>query len=393
MAVDDLWYKKDPKTGKKVPSKRHGRGKRWRVRYLDDNGKLCQPLFDKWSDARDHDINMRADVSRGHYIDPAAGKVSVAEYSSTWREAQIHRDSTAELVERSFRLHINPIIGNLSISRVRSTHVQSLIKQMDLAPSSARVVHSHLVAMFNAAVRDRLISFSPCVGISLPELNTTEHSILTPKQVHALAEASLPWFRAAVYVGAGCGLRPGEMLGLELEHIDFLRREVKVVQQLRTATGIGPFLAPTKTKTSRRTVELPKITANALAHHLEKYPAIPVEVPDRTDPRKPTTRQARLLFTACGEPVSRSVWSKAWVPAARAAKLPPGTGFHALRHYFATLLIFAGASVKTVQVALGHSTPTTTLNTYVGLWPDQIDRTRTLVDHALGTSAAGVEAS
>ena len=41
-------------------------------------------------------------------------------------------------------------------------------------------------------------------------------------------------------------------------------------------------------------------------------------------------------------------------------------------------------SVKTVQVALGHSTPTITLNTYVGLWPEQVDRTRTLVDAALG---------
>jgi integrase len=55
-----------------------------------------------------------------------------------------------------------------------------------------------------------------------------------------------------------------------------------------------------------------------------------------------------------------------------------------LRHYCATLLIFAGASVKTVQVALGHSSPTITLNTYVGLWPEQIDRTRSLVDQALG---------
>jgi hypothetical protein len=48
------------------------------------------------------------------------------------------------------------------------------------------------------------------------------------------------------------------------------------------------------------------------------------------------------------------------------------------------MLIFAGANVKTVPMALGHSSPTITLNTYVGLWPDQVDRTRTLVDQALG---------
>ena len=60
-------------------------------------------------------------------------------------------------------------------------------------------------------------------------------------------------------------------------------------------------------------------------------------------------------------------------------------GFHGLRHYYATLLIHAGASVKTVQLAPGHSTPTVTLNEYVHEWPDVLDRTRSLVDGALGT--------
>ena len=55
-----------------------------------------------------------------------------------------------------------------------------------------------------------------------------------------------------------------------------------------------------------------------------------------------------------------------------------------LRHYFATVLIYGGANVKTVQLAMGHTTPTVTLNTYVGYWPDAIDQTRTLVDSALG---------
>jgi integrase len=57
-----------------------------------------------------------------------------------------------------------------------------------------------------------------------------------------------------------------------------------------------------------------------------------------------------------------------------------------LRHYYATVLIHAGVSVKTVQLALGHSTPTITLNTYVHEWPDVVDRTRSLVDDAPGHS-------
>lgn len=43
-----------------------------------------------------------------------------------------------------------------------------------------------------------------------------------------------------------------------------------------------------------------------------------------------------------------------------------------------------GASVKRVQLALGHSTPMITLNTYLGEWPEADERTRSIVDAALG---------
>jgi integrase len=286
------------------------------------------------------------------------------------------------------RLHVYPILGRLQIGQVRPSHVQSWVKGLDLAPSTARVAYSVVVALFGAAVRDRAIAISPCSGITLPTVESTEHVILAPKQVHALADGIAPRYRAAVYLGAGCGLRGGEVLGLELRHVDFLRREVEVAQQLVVQSGGAPYIGPTKTRASRRTVELPTVTADALAQHLERYPVRPVELEDHTDPRRIRTRQAKLLFTTeANRPVHRASWSHIWKPGRAAAGLPNGTGFHSLRHYFATLLIFSGASVKTVQTALGHSTPMITLNTYVGLWPEQIDRTRTIVDEALTSDA------
>ena len=63
-------------------------------------------------------------------------------------------------------------------------------------------------------------------------------------------------------------------------------------------------------------------------------------------------------------------------------KVTAGFGLHGLRHYFATLLIHNGAAVKTVQLALGHSSPMITLNTYAHEWPDSLDRTRNIVDAA-----------
>lgn len=93
---------------------------------------------------------------------------------------------------------------------------------------------------------------------------------------------------------------------------------------------------------------------------------------------------AALSANDCGRPIHRADWSYIWTPAVKAAGLPKGFGLRDLRHYFATVLIFGGANVKTVQLAMGHTTPTITLNTYVGYWPDALDRTRSLVNDALG---------
>ena len=64
----------------------------------------------------------------------------------------------------------------------------------------------------------------------------------------------------------------------------------------------------------------------------------------------------RSLTEAAQKPVATFYGFKG-APSARKAGIPKGTGLHFLRHYFATLLIHSDASVKRVQLALGHSTP------------------------------------
>jgi integrase len=110
---------------------------------------------------------------------------------------------------------------------------------------------------------------------------------------------------------------------------------------------------------------------DALAAHLAAYPA-PAD---------------GLVFTIDGLPISRQMFGHRWRPVVKAAGLPAGTGFHALRHYYASLLIRHGESVKTVQARLGHASAVETLDTYSHLWPDSDDRTREAVDAALGNLA------
>jgi integrase len=73
---------------------------------------------------------------------------------------------------------------------------------------------------------------------------------------------------------------------------------------------------------------------------------------------------------------------------AAAAGLPARSGLHTLRHYYASLLIRHGESVKTVQARLGHAPAVETLDAYSHLWPDSDARTREAVDAVLGNPAA-----
>jgi integrase len=391
MAVDDLWYlaKRDPHTGERRRSTRHGRGRRWRVRWSDpQTGETRTALFERKADAERHDVSVHADISRGQYIDPRAGKITIAEYASQWRALQLHRDSTTDIVERAFRLHILPMLGQLPMADVRSSHIRAWVKSTteNLSPSTVHLVYSYIKSMFVAATIDKIIASSPCTGIRLPEVGNRELFIPDPEQIHRLVDTISERYSPIPYLAAGCGLRGGEIFGLELEQVDFLGREIHVRQQLKRMPGNPPYLGELKTKTSRRTVELPEVVQLALARHVDRYPVREIMIEDRTDIRNVHQRSARLLFlTTHGRPLHRSNWSAVWRAAVRRAELPPGFGLHGLRHYFATLLIHNGAAVKTVQLALGHSTPMITLNTYAHEWPDALDRTRTLVDAALGS--------
>ncbi len=61
---------------------------------------------------------------------------------------------------------------------------------------------------------------------------------------------------------------------------------------------------------------------------------------------------------------------------------------HALRHYFASVLLDAGESVRALADSLGHTAPGFTLRTYAHMLPASEDRTRRAVDAALSTSRA-----
>jgi integrase len=277
-------------------------------------------------------------------------------------------------VDSHLRKHLLPHFGDRRIGSIRPSEVQGWVKgrSLELAPATVEVLYRYLAAIFRAAVKDRLIADSPCGDVRLPRRERREVVPLTTEQVVALTDVMPDRYRALVTLSAGTGLRQGEAFGVTLGAIDWMRRILRVDQQVVLLPKRGPGLAPPKTTASRRTIPLPQVVVDALAAHLAAFPS----------------GESRLVFTDHRDgPIRRNRFNDGvWQPAVKAAGLPAGTGFHDLRHYYASLLIRRGESVKVVQARLGHASASETLDTYAHSWPDSEDRTRAAVDGVLGIS-------
>jgi integrase len=257
-----------------------------------------------------------------------------------------------------------------------------------------------LNAIMNAAVIDKVIPDNPCrairISVILRGFSRASKWVPTTDDVLSLIEVVPDRYLAAIWLGSGEGLRLGEVLGVEdgTRCVDYLHREVHVVQQLRFHKAIygGFYLAPPKAG-SVGDVDLDDQVAIVLAEHIRNYPPVLVELPDITagtpDPGKPAKRRkVALLFTDDqGRPIHDQRWSDMWQQWRKAAGWPDEGTFHSLRHYFATLLIASGADPTDVQKALRHSSLRITLETSVHWWPKK-QRRRNVTGTALRDAAS-----
>jgi integrase len=185
-----------------------------------------------------------------------------------------------------------------------------------------------------------------------------------------------------VDVGAGCGLRQGEIFGLSPDDLDNVRPILHVRRQIKIVRGKLIFSAPKGGKV--RDVPLPTSVAQRLAAHAEQYPPVEVSLPWGTSTGDPQT--VRLYLTEPnGLPLQRPAFNTGvWKRAVRATGIEDHrrNGMHVLRHTYASVLLDAGESIKALSGYLGHTDPGFTLRVYTHLLPASEDRTRRAIDAA-----------
>ena len=245
--------------------KRRPDGK-YRARYRDHAGKEHAKHFDTKIDADRWVVTQEAALNRGEHVDPRAERVKFADYAQTWLANQVHlRDATRRQYDGALRLYILPALGARPLASIRRSDVQSLVNAWAADGASAGSIGNAyfkaLRLIFKSAVLDGLVAKSPCVAIKRPQIVTGQIVPLTVEQVMAIADEIEPRCRAAVLIGAGCGLRAGEITGLTEPDIRWMTRQIAVTHQFLRSGQLGPV----KTRSSERVVPVPGFVLEALS--------------------------------------------------------------------------------------------------------------------------------
>ncbi|WP_031159967.1 tyrosine-type recombinase/integrase [Streptomyces durhamensis] len=393
--VQDRWYRTEVGADGKphrVKTERYGTGMRYRARYIGPDGTEKSKSFpdkqkrlaEKWL------TNIEADMARGQYIDPQAARTTFREYTDRWL-ASLTTDLTSRAaVEGRLRLHALPYLGTRPIGSFQPEHIRDWNRHLEDAVASAqyrRLIFDAVSSVLNAAVDDRLLASNPCRARSVkaPRPTPTRVHPWSAEQVFGVRAGLPERYMAMVDLGAGCGLRQGEIFGLAVDNIGDLGW-LYVRQQVKKVRGTLVFAPPKRGKL--RDVPLDPEVSAALREHMERFPPVEVTLPWLTPTGPKITH--RLVFTSS---IGAAIWSQgfndqAWKPALASAGIIPTPekgqryaaarehGMHALRHFYASVLLDAGENIKALSLYLGHSDPGFTLRVYTHLMPSSETRTR-----------------
>lgn len=357
---------------------------RYRVRYrtpdrrqTDKRGFVTKRDAQAWAD------QLEVDKRQGVYVAPAAGRITLSEFSREWLESKHKlKPSTRAryriVVEGELAKHGRIALGDITRRWVREW-VADL--SVDLAPASVHKTVGVLRQVLAMAVAENRLAINPVDGVELPTVRAVEQRFLTLEQLHALAGAAGD-HGALVYVLGTCGLRFGEAAELRWKDVDLEAFKLKVTRSVALVDGefeIGP---PKGGK--GRTVALPAFVADLFPGAGKKDDLV---FPDSQG----------------GHMRGSNVRRRWWADAITAADIYPKVSrnaagddetvydfkLHELRHTAASLAIQAGANIKSVQNMLGHESAALTLDRYGHLYPSDVEAVGVAINNMLTRGITG----
>lgn len=276
----------------------------------------------------------------------------------------VFASGTVYLHELALR-QLRESVGNLPIRDISPQHIDKLKSELIqkvnsklapiLSPVTVNERLSKLKAVFNTAMRWKLITVNPVNGVqfvSVPETTPVFFSREAFQKLISFIKEG--WLREVVIFAVLTGMRRGEITNLRWQDVD-LSRKLLTIQSSPTF----------KTKSGkRRTIPLNETALYILSARHGKD-------------------TSEYVFLLNGGKISDEWLTHAFKKAVYDVRLPDDRlHFHSLRHTFASWLVQDGVSIYAVKELLGHSDVKTT-QVYSHLQPEQLHSTVNKIQIAL----------
>ena len=276
--------------------------------------------------------------------------------------------------EKTLNKVIIPALGHIKLSELRPAHVQAFVNQLQgdvrrkkdgsldadntkISPATIRRKLTVLQSVLTQAVKLGLISQNPADSkrLTLPKVTAPKIEIFSKqaaiKMLECLEDEPLQ-FQVLIQLAIMSGCRAGELCALKFSDFDYETCKMTVERSAYKITGQPIAIKPPKD------YEVRTITLNPHCIELVKL----LQAEKRREAQRLGTywKGGEWLFTQADGEIMHPHTPTAKFRKFLAKHNLPHKKFHALRHSSATLLLYGGANIKTVQQRLGHADIVTT---------------------------------
>ena len=279
------------------------------------------------------------------------GRIAIVEdYADRWQREVLtqRKPSTVRASVAHLRCHIIPQLGKLKLDEIGRERQQVFVTQLSqkLSRKSVLNIVGTLSSMLSTARKWDYIALPVKMSdLVLPDGGVKpEARFFNPEQVRDIIKLAQQPFRTMANVLAMTGIRAGELLGLQVEDIDFERRLLFIRRSVNRGN-----VQSVKSKASLKPLPIPNALAEILKEHLRTWKENPQRWLFANQRNRPFAADKLVMF-------------KLW-PILDVLGIPR-CGFHAFRHFHSTMLLELGAAPQVAQAQMRHSDPRITLEVY-----------------------------